>query len=126
MRPLFVFLTLLGTISCSTTAVVTKSSNDSFDQKNAISNPPQLKIKHQPPPPPYPEEAKAVGVQGTVIVELIIDPEGIPVSARALSGPSELRKTSEIYSMQWRFFPEQINGKPSYFRFKLTLPYKLN
>jgi TonB family protein len=86
----------------------------------------QLKVRYQPPAPEYPQEVKALGIQGTVVVELVIDPNGLPIKAVATSGPSELRAYTEAFAMQWRFIPAFLEGKPQYARFRLTVPYKLN
>jgi protein TonB len=85
----------------------------------------QIKEKLRPPPPPYPPMAKIAKIQGTVIVEIVIGPDGVPVSARALDGPPQLRPTAENYAMQWRFEPALMNGQPVNAKFKLTMPFRL-
>ena len=85
----------------------------------------QIKIKLQPPPPPYPAMAKIAKIQGTVVVEIVVGPDGVPVSARALDGPPQLRPTAETYAMQWRFEPAMMNGQPVNAKFKLTMPFRL-
>jgi len=85
----------------------------------------QIRVIHQPPAPPYPSEAKASGIQGSVVVELTVDTHGIPTSAKALSGPIELRHTAEAYALKWKFSPVILNGVPQYARFKLTMPFRL-
>lgn len=85
----------------------------------------QITVLYAPPAPPYAPLAKANGIQGAVIVEMVIDPTGTPISASALSGPPELRETSERYAMDWRFGPARIDGQAVTARFKLTLNYKL-
>ena len=85
----------------------------------------QVKVKHQPPPPPYPALAKIARIQGTVVVEITVGADGIPVSARALEGPPQLRDAAVAYAMQWRFEPCLVGGVPQQARFKLTMPFKL-
>jgi len=85
----------------------------------------QIRVIHQPPAPPYPPEAKAAGIQGTVVVELTVDTYGIPYSAKALTGPVELRPTAEAYALKWKFSPALLNGVPQYARFKMTMPFRL-
>jgi protein TonB len=85
----------------------------------------QVKIKYQPPPPPYPPLAKIAKIQGTVVVEITIGPDGVPTQANAKEGPPQLRPAAENYAMQWRFFPAELNGVPQYARFKLTMPFRL-
>ncbi len=85
----------------------------------------QIKIRRQPPAPRYPEDAKARRVQGTVVLELTIDPTGRPARAEALEGPVELLMTAIRYALDWEFEPARLNGVPQYARFKLTMPFRL-
>jgi TonB family protein len=84
-----------------------------------------IKIAHQPPAPAYPADAKAARIQGTVVVELVVDEQGVPVSARALEGPPQLAPTAVAYAREWRFEPALVNGKAVQARFKLTMPFRL-
>jgi len=85
----------------------------------------QMRVKMQPPPPPYPPLAKVSGIQGTVVVELVVNPEGVPISAAALSGPIELTPAAVLYGLDWRFEPATLNGVPQTARFRLTMPFNL-
>lgn len=85
----------------------------------------QMRIKIQPPPPPYPPLARLARIQGTVLVEMIVDPEGVPVSAVALSGPPQLAVTAIRYAMDWRFEPAKLDGVAQTARFLLTMPFNL-
>ena len=85
----------------------------------------QIRVKYQPPAPPYPPLAKIAKIQGTVVVEIIIGIDGVPIKAVALEGPPQLRPTAENYAMQWKFEPAMLNGVPQTAKFKLTMPFKL-
>lgn len=85
----------------------------------------RIKVRHQPPPPPYPAEAKEQRIQGTVVVELRVDEAGVPIEAKALEGPEALRPTAIAYAKEWRFEPLKVKGKPVQARFKLTMPFRL-
>jgi len=85
----------------------------------------RIKVALQPPAPAYPAEAKAQRIQGTVVIEITVDEQGVPVGVRALSGPEELRPTAMGYAEQWRFKPHRVNGKPTKARFKLSMPFRL-
>ena len=87
---------------------------------------PAMKAVYQPPPPAYPPAARAARLQGTVRVELTIDAEGVPQSARWMSGPEILADTAMDYAMQWRFAPVVPNTKKTGGRFMLNLPFRLN
>lgn len=86
----------------------------------------QIKVKHQPAPPPYPASARLAKIQGTVVVQLIVDEDGVPIEAVAVEGPPQLRATATEYALQWRFYPAVLDGFPVKARFKLTMPYRLN
>lgn len=84
-----------------------------------------IRVKYQPPAPPYPIHAKEHRIQGTVILDLTVDPTGRPVQADALEGPTPLLLTAIGYALAWRFEPALINGAPQYARFRLTMPFRL-
>jgi TonB family protein len=85
----------------------------------------KMRVQNQPPPPPYPPSAKIARIQGTVVVELIIDEQGLPILAHAIEGPPQLRATAESYAMAWQFEPAKLGGVPVRARFKLTMPFSL-
>jgi protein TonB len=85
----------------------------------------QIKIKYQPPAPPYPPLAKIAKIQGTVVVQVTIGLDGIPVKATAIDGPPQLRQYAENYAMQWKFEPAMLNGVPQMAKFTLTMPFRL-
>ena len=86
----------------------------------------QVKVKHRPDPPPYPPEAKATKVQGTVIVETTIDTQGKVSVAKALSGPEELQAHAVAYARGWEFEPAKLKGKPVPAKFQMTLAFRLH
>ena len=85
----------------------------------------QIRVKRQPPAPPYPIAAKLARVQGTVVLDLIIDPQGEPILAEAREGPVPLLLTAIGYALDWRFEPARLNGVPQVARFRLTMPFRL-
>jgi protein TonB len=62
--------------------------------------------------PPYPLEARQLNVEGEVIVEVTVSAEGKVESARAISGPPELRDAAVEAARQWTFTPTTLNGEP--------------
>ncbi len=85
----------------------------------------QVKVAHQPAAPAYPPLAKIARIQGTVVVEITVGPDGIPIAAHAVEGPAQLRQTAENYAMGWKFEPAMLNGVAQTARFKLTMPFRL-
>lgn len=64
------------------------------------------------PSPPYPESAKAAGVEGTVVVKYVVDESGAVTSVEALKGPPELASVCVATVRSWRFKPAVSDGHP--------------
>ncbi|HXG68805.1 MAG TPA: energy transducer TonB [Blastocatellia bacterium] len=62
--------------------------------------------------PTYPPLAKAVGITGSVVVEVTIDESGAVASARVLSGHPLLRDVCLAAARGWRWKPTLLNGAP--------------
>jgi TonB family protein len=58
----------------------------------------------------YPGPAWERGIQGTVTVEVTIDPSGDVGGLRVLSGPPELRRVVLQSVLQWHFLPDASGG----------------
>lgn len=86
----------------------------------------QVVVRSQPPPPPYPVEAKKNNIKGTVVVELTVDPEGTPTSVTAIEGPGPLLPYACGYAIRWRFKPLALNGHPEYARFKVNFHFEIH
>src|SRR5690348_16946452 len=63
---------------------------------------PQENILHRAPVE-YPSAALAKRVQGSVVVEVSLDAEGLVTDARVLAGPQELRNAALRSVLQWHF-----------------------
>jgi len=63
------------------------------------------------PRPPYPIVAKQIHLQGTVIVQVLIDESGKVLSAKAVSGNAILVPDAQRAALQARFSPTTINGQ---------------
>lgn len=85
----------------------------------------QMKVIYQPPSPKYPSQALMGRIQGTVVVEVMVGSDGVPLSAIAVDGPIQFIQVSEDYAMKWRFQPALLDGVPRRARFKLVLPFRL-
>lgn len=64
------------------------------------------------PAPIYPAPAKAVNVQGTVTVKVMINEDGSVSSAAAINGHPLLRAAAEAAAREARFAPTLVGGKP--------------
>jgi protein TonB len=85
----------------------------------------QVQVKYQPPLPPYPRLAQLARIEGTVVVEITIGADGVPLRAQALEGPYQLRAAAEGYALAWRFRPHLENGVAMVARFDLSVRFRL-
>jgi protein TonB len=64
------------------------------------------------PPPPYPAAAKAIGANGAVSVQIMIDVDGKVISSKAVSGHPLLKKAAEDAARRARFSPTFLSKEP--------------
>lgn len=64
------------------------------------------------PPPVYPDSAKRMRTQGTVVVDVILDETGKVVSATASTGPAILRDAAVAAALKAKFSPTKLSGQP--------------
>jgi periplasmic protein TonB len=64
------------------------------------------------PQPQYPVLAKQAKVQGTVIIDAIIDEQGNIVQAHVVSGPGLLIAAALQAVSGWKYQPTRLNGEP--------------
>jgi TonB family protein len=62
--------------------------------------------------PAYPNIALLAGVQGIVIIEAVIDREGLVRDTRVLRSTALLDQAALDAVREWRFTPTQLNGVP--------------
>jgi protein TonB len=76
--------------------------------------------------PEYPEEARRARVQGTVIVEAIVDPRGDVTRVRVLKGlPMGLDRAAAKAIEGWKFRPATLHGEPVAVYFVLTVNFRV-
>ncbi len=77
--------------------------------------------------PVYTEVARKARIEGTVIVQAIIDKSGTVKNVEILKGlPMGLDKSAMNAVKGWRFEPATLNGKPVDVYYNLTVNFKLN
>jgi len=60
----------------------------------------------------YPSDAQDNGIQGSVVVQFIVDKEGMVSDVQAISGPEELRKEAErVIKKSGKWTPAVQNGR---------------
>ncbi|HET8921985.1 MAG TPA: TonB family protein [Candidatus Acidoferrum sp.] len=62
--------------------------------------------------PEYPPLARQTRIQGTVVVDAIIDEKGNVVQAHAVSGHPLLIEAALKAVLQWKYEPTSLNGQP--------------
>jgi TonB family protein len=62
--------------------------------------------------PPYPEEAKAAGISGVVLIEVVVNEQGIVSEARVVRSVPMLDEAALATVRKWQFRPAQVGGHP--------------
>ena len=74
--------------------------------------------------PVYPATARQAGVDGNVVVRIVIDKAGNVVDARAIAGPEMLRGAAVDAVRQWRYEPSILNGQPVSVQMPVAIPFR--
>jgi TonB family protein len=75
--------------------------------------------------PEYPELARRAGVQGTVVLDIVVSVEGAVTQVKYVSGPEELSQAALDAVRWWRFEPYFVNGQPTTVETTLVLNFRL-
>jgi protein TonB len=75
--------------------------------------------------PEYPVVAKAAHVQGTVVIDAVIDKTGKVVSEHAVSGPNLLVAAALDAVQQWKYQPTYLNGQAVDLAMEVTVSFNL-
>jgi TonB family protein len=73
--------------------------------------------------PQYPPEAKAAGIQGTVIVEVVVSESGLVTDAKVVRSIPLLDDAALRAVREWRFHPTMINGQAVPVRMTTTVNF---
>jgi TonB family protein len=75
--------------------------------------------------PQYPEGARQQKIQGSVVLDAHIGPDGAVQDVQVISGPPELAQASINAVKQWRFQPRQVSGRAVPMQTRITLNFRL-
>jgi TonB family protein len=75
--------------------------------------------------PDYPEEARRQRIQGAVVLDVQIDPDGSVQQVTLVSGLPLLAQAATGAVKQWRFEPRSVNGRPAEMQTRITLNFRL-
>jgi protein TonB len=73
----------------------------------------------------YPEDAKAAGIQGVVILEIVIGEDGSVIEANVLRSIPELDQAAIDAVTQWQYEPTLLNGAPVEVELTVTINFTL-
>jgi TonB family protein len=105
-------------------AASTRTADDSNVLRvgTQVSEPKKIKDAR----PIYPDVAKANGVQGIVILQVVIDVDGRVIDAAVLRGHPLLNQAALDAVNQWEFTPTLLNGQPVQIQMSVTINFTLS
>jgi protein TonB len=75
--------------------------------------------------PRYPQNALAMRVQGSVLLQATINKEGNISNLKTISGDAVLARAASEAVKQWRYKPYYLNGEPVDIETQITVNFKL-
>lgn len=123
LQAVLIFICLVGLSGCGrkSKSGSTPQSTQVLPQQDGLRQEPrivvfgddQVRIRFQPPPPPYPPEAKVQKIEGVVVLRLHISRAGRVTRVEILSGPEELRSAAETHAKGYEFTADPGAFSPS-------------
>lgn len=75
--------------------------------------------------PAYPSQARLQRMQGAVVLDATIGPDGKVKNIQTISGPALLVAAAKDAVHQWRYTPSKLNGTPIEVQKRITVDFKL-
>ena len=75
--------------------------------------------------PEYPDSASHAGVQGTVVLDAIVNGEGAVAKVKFVSGPEALALAAMDAVRWWRYEPYLVNGQPTTVETTVSVDFRL-
>ena len=69
--------------------------------------------------------AKAAGVQGMVVLDVVVDSKGTLQKITIVNGSALLARAAEDALRQWRFKPYMVDGNPVEMESQVTMNFRL-
>lgn len=76
--------------------------------------------------PEYPVLAKQTHLQGTVLIDAVIDEQGNVVEMKVISGPALLIQAAMDAVHRWKYEPTYLNDQPVPVALNVTVTFRLN
>jgi protein TonB len=67
--------------------------------------------------------AKSAGVEGSVVIDVSIDPSGKVAATKVLSGPVMLREAALDAVRRWKYQPASLDGSPVAVHMTVTIQF---
>jgi TonB family protein len=99
------WIVLLAAAIVSAGVSLAQSRNDTHPQQEASAQQTEALKPLSMPPPAYPDEARKKGIEGKVILRIVIDEKGHVSQATAVNGPPELIPAAVGAAKMWEFEP---------------------
>ena len=123
LSPLVMVLSLAGLcVAPAVPPLVTVAAQDAPVRVGGNVKGPK-KVQHVDPV--YPPEAREAGIQGIVILEIVIDAEGRVTDGKVLRSIPALDAAALAAVRQWRFEPTLLNGQPVAIIMSVTVNFSL-
>jgi TonB family protein len=75
--------------------------------------------------PVYPDAAKAAGIEGIVVLDVVIGENGSVIEARVIRSIPELDQAAIDAVLQWQYEPTLLNGEPVEVEMNVTINFTL-
>jgi TonB family protein len=99
----------LGSSSATSSAVAASAKGESMP--HVPGHIMEQRLLHRVEPR-YPPEAEKLKLQGVVVLDTVVGPDGAVKDMRVARGPEVLARAASEAVRWWRFQPYQMNGKP--------------
>jgi protein TonB len=77
------------------------------------------------PKPAYPDWAREAGVEGKVLLRVIVGVDGLPMQVDIVSGPKGLAEEAQKAVRRWKFSPGLSDGTPVRVRVEVPVVFRL-
>jgi len=85
----------------------------------------QQKIRHKVMPE-YPDAARQAHIQGTVLLDAIINTDGTVSQLKVISGPTPLTRAAADAVRWWKYEPYLLNGQPAVVDTTIVMDFRLS
>lgn len=104
----------------------TPKSDGTVPQRVRVSQKVAQGLLINPVPPQYPEDARAIRIQGTVVLKGLIGKDGKIKELTTVSGHPLLAPAALKAVKQWKYKPYLLNGQPVEVETQISITFQLS